>query len=102
MYTYFIVVEVIKIKIIKYGAVWCMSCIVMDNVIKQLSDKYEFDYISYDFDNDKDKFLNFNKSEKLPIIEFVDDNDKVLKKINGEHSKSDIESILTSLEVKLK
>ncbi len=72
----------------------------MDNVIKDLKDIYEFEYVCYDLDNDREKFLNFDENEKLPVIEFVDNNGNVLKTINGEHSKKEVENILISLEEK--
>lgn len=102
-FVYLIIVnEVIIIKVIKYSTAWCMSCIVMDNVFCKLQDLYDFDYISYDYDNDRDKFAGFDENEKLPIIEFVDDNNSVLVKINGEYSKKEIEDILVNLGVELK
>ncbi len=102
-FVYLIIVnEVIIIKVIKYSTAWCMSCIVMDNVFCKLQDLYDFDYISYDYDNDRDKFAGFDENEKLPIIEFVDDNNSILVKINGEYSKKEIEDILVNLGVELK
>lgn len=94
-----IVIEVIIIKIIKYGATWCMSCIVMDNVLNKLQEEYKFDYVSYDFDKDRDKFVNFDENEKLPIIKVLDESSKVLVKINGEYNKKEMEKILTNLGV---
>lgn len=102
-FVYLIIVnEVIIIKVIKYSTAWCMSCIVMDNILNKLQDLYNFDYVSYDYDNDRDKFIGFDENEKLPIIEFVDDNNRVLVKINGEHSTKEIEDILVDLGVELK
>lgn len=74
----------------------------MDNVLSKLQEVYDFEYVSYDFDVDMDKFVGFDENEKLPIIEFVSDNNDVLVKINGEHSKKEIENILVDLGVELK
>ena len=74
----------------------------MDNVLSKLQEVYDFEYVSYDLDVDMDKFVGFDENEKLPIIEFVSDNNDVLVKINGEHSKKEIENILVDLGVELK
>lgn len=74
----------------------------MDNVLSKLQEVYDFEYVSYDFDVDRDKFVGFDENEKLPIIEFVSNNNDVLVKINGEHSKKEIENILVDLGVELK
>ena len=83
-------------KLIKITAPWCMSCIIMNEKINKL-DTSNYTLISYDADNDIDKFIKYNIGTKLPIFIITDDNDSELKRLVGEHSQ---EELMNFIEVK--
>lgn len=76
-------------KLIKITAPWCMSCIIMNEKLSQL-DLNKYEVISYDADNDVDKFIKYNIGDKLPIFIITDDNDNEIKRLIGEHSKEEL------------
>ena len=73
-----------------------MSCIIMNEKINKL-DTSNYTLISYDADNDIDKFIKYNIGTKLPIFIITDDNDSELKRLVGEHSQ---EELMNFIEVK--
>ena len=76
-------------KLIKITAPWCMSCIIMNEKLSQL-DLNKYEVISYDADNDVDKFIKYNIGDKLPIFIITDDKDNEIKRLIGEHSKEEL------------
>ena len=78
-------------KIVKISSMTCTSCIIMNNVINKLKNNYniEIEEIDYDFD-DIDKY---QVGKILPVLIFYN-NDKEIKRIEGEHSYKELEEIL--------
>ena len=77
-------------KIIKITAMWCPSCLIMNDLITDIVNESSFELISYDFDIDQDKVEKYNVGTILPVLIKLDDNDNEIKRINGEHSKKEI------------
>ena len=72
-------------KIIKIGSTWCSGCVVMrpvwDKVEKQRT--FNSEYFDYDIYEDMLK-EKYNIGDKLPVIVFLDKNEKELERIIGE------------------
>ncbi|NMC35412.1 thioredoxin family protein [Candidatus Beckwithbacteria bacterium] len=79
-------------KIIKIGAVWCPSCLVMRprwQEIEMELPELETEY--FDFDQDESKIKPYNVTEgKLPVFIFLDKNGKELTRVQGEPSKQEL------------
>lgn len=83
-------------KIVKINSMTCMSCIIMNNVMNKIKDNYniEIENIDYDFDD----ISKYNVGKILPVIIFYN-GDKEIKRLEGEHSYSEIERIIKDEEV---
>lgn len=83
-------------KVIKIGAVWCQTCLIMKprwaKIEKQnpwLQNEF------YDFDQDADKIKSLSvEAEKLPIFIFLDKNNQELFRKFGELSEKQIQELL--------
>ena len=83
-------------RIVKIGSMTCTSCIIMNNVMNKIKDNYDIEIqnIDYDFDD----IGEYNVGKILPVIIFYD-GDKEIKRLEGEHSYSEIERIINNEEV---
>ena len=80
-------------KLIKITAPWCMSCIIMNEKLSKL-DINNYTLISYDADNERDKFIKYNVGSQLPIFIITDNKDNELKRLVGEHSQEELEKFI--------
>ena len=67
-------------RIIKFSALWCPSCLIMNSRINKIVGKYNIDIVEYDYDIDEDMVSKYNVESILPVIIFInnDDLEKVL------------------------
>ncbi len=80
-------------KVIKISAMWCPSCIIMNNIFNRLKKEYSsIKFLEYDYDMDEEIVKEYNPGEVLPVIIF--EKDKELERIKGEHSYEKIKSII--------
>ncbi|HOZ54139.1 MAG TPA: thioredoxin family protein [Bacilli bacterium] len=79
-------------KIIKFGAIWCPGCLVMRNTWLNIRGKYkDIEIVDYDYDNDKDRLIEYSIEKKLPVIIFIDKDNNEVKRLVGEQSEKDLE-----------
>ena len=75
-------------KLVRISSSWCVSCIVMNKIWRELQEKYpEYEYIEYDYDIDD--VSEYNVGNILPVIIIYKDN-KEIKRIIGEKTKQEI------------
>ncbi len=75
-------------KIIKIGSSWCSGCIVMRPIWDDIKKEIEIDEIYYDYDIYEDMLKEkYQIGDKLPIVIFLDSNDKEIERIIGETKK---------------
>jgi thiol-disulfide isomerase/thioredoxin len=75
-------------KILKFGAIWCSSCLVMNPLWSDIKNELPWiDLIELDYDNDKDKVEEWSVTSTLPTIIFVDNNNNELMRFFGEKPK---------------
>lgn len=80
-------------KIIKISAMWCPSCILMNNVFNRLKKAYpSIEFLEYDYDFDEEKVKPYNLGDVLPV--FIFEENMELERIQGEHSYEEIEKII--------
>jgi thiol-disulfide isomerase/thioredoxin len=78
-------------KILKFNAVWCPSCLVMKKVWKELKEEInDIEIIEYDYDIDEDEVSKYNVSEKLPVVIMVDEENNEIKRLTGEKTKEEL------------
>ena len=78
-------------KIIKIGSTWCSACIIMKPIWEEIEKEITLNTEYYDFDIYEDELKEkYQIGDKLPIIIFLDDNDKELTRIIGEVKKDDL------------
>lgn len=78
-------------KIIKIGAVWCSSCIIMKSRFNEIVKDKDIEVINLDYDIDD--IEEYNVGEILPVFIKIE-NDKEVVRLVGEHSKKEIESFI--------
>ena len=76
-------------KIVRISSTWCVSCIVMNKLWKNLKEEYpDFEYVEYDYDLDEEA-KNYNVGNILPVIIIYKNNEEI-KRIIGEKSKKEL------------
>lgn len=82
-------------KIIKIGALWCPACIITNNSLNKLKEKYNLDIeeLDYDFDDIEE----YNVGDILPVLVFKKD-DKEIDRLIGEKKESEIEEVIKKYE----
>ncbi len=80
-------------KIVKISSLGCPSCIIMNKVINEIKNNYDFEYIEYDYDFDD--IEEFNAGKIMPVFIFYK-NDKEINRLCGEHKIDEFKSILES------
>ena len=85
-------------KLVKVTAIWCMSCIFMNEVLKKIENKNEkrYETIEYDFDADAEEIAPYNVGEILPVYILLDDNGNELARSIGEKKKKELIEFFTS------
>ena len=89
-------------KVLKIGAVWCNSCLVMKPRWEEIEKKHDWLKTEYfEYDDNQEVIEKYNiESEKLPVFIFLDKNGNELERVSGEPSVSEIEKILMRLKDK--
>lgn len=83
-------------KIIKFSALWCPACLIMNNRINKIANKYNIDIIEYDYDIDEDKKEEYNINNILPVI-ILQKEGKEVKRLIGELSENKLEQEISDL-----
>ena len=82
-------------KLVKISAMWCMSCIVMNNLLDNVLSKYKvlFDIENLDYDVDFTLVSKYNISSVLPVYILMDSSGEI-DRLVGEVSESQLISFL--------
>ena len=82
-------------KLVKISAMWCMSCIVMNNLLDNVLSKYKvlFDIENLDYDVDFTLVSKYNVSNVLPVYILMDPSGEI-DRLVGEVSESQLISFL--------
>lgn len=74
-------------RIIRIGAVWCSSCLIMKSRFNNLATDENIEIIDYDFDEATDIMKKYNVNTDILPIYIREDNKKI---IIGEKNKKEI------------
>lgn len=82
-------------KLVKISAMWCMSCIIMNNLLDDVLSKYNvlFDIEDIDYDMDSDLVSLYDVGSVLPVYILMDSSLEVARLV-GEVSESRFISFL--------
>ena len=80
-------------KLIKFSALWCPSCLIMNGRVNKIVDEYNLEYIEYDYDIDESKVEEYKVGDILPVI-IIENNGKEVIRIIGEKSENELKRIL--------
>jgi len=85
-------------KLVRITAVWCMSCILMNEILNKIEAEKKTLYktIDYDYDNDVEIIANYQIGTILPVYILLDAHDVELDRLVGEKSKQELISFLTT------
>lgn len=82
-------------KLIKITAVWCLSCILMNERINNTLSKHEeLEIIELDYDDDEDKVKEYNIGKTLPVLILLDENNKEIGRSIGEKTEKELINFL--------
>ena len=80
-------------KLIKFSALWCPSCLIMNTRVNKIVNEYKLEYIEYDYDVDTNKVEEYKVGDILPVI-ILENNNKEVAKIIGEKSEKELKKIV--------
>lgn len=82
-------------KIIKITSLGCPSCIIMNKILKEVTNEYkiEIEELDYDFD----EIGNYNIGNILPALIFYKGEEEVAR-LYGEHKKEELITIIKENE----
>lgn len=80
--------------IIKFSALWCPSCLIMNSRINNIVKQYNINIVEYDYDIDEDMVSKYNVGSILPVIIFLNQDGLEVKRIIGEKSHKELIKIV--------
>lgn len=81
-------------KLIKVGAVWCPSCLIMTSRINKILEQYKIELTNYDYDIDSETVEQYQIKDILPVLILLDDNNKEIDRLIGEQSAKKLEEFI--------
>ncbi len=87
-------------KILKFGAIWCPSCLIMNNTINKLKKNYpNLELVNYDYDMEEQLVNKYNIGSILPVLIFVNEDGEEINRVIGEKSEKELTKIIESIDV---
>ena len=85
-------------KLIKITAIWCMSCIFMNEILKAVEKENgkRYETIDYDYDMDQKEVEPYNVGKILPVYILIDANNSEIARSIGEKSKKELAAFFSS------
>lgn len=84
-------------KVIKINAIWCSACLVMNKVWQEIEKETNIEIKNLDYDMDASEVNKYEPGNILPVMIFIDDNGKELKRLVGELKKQQIIEVIEEL-----
>ncbi len=81
-------------KLIKFSAIWCPACLIMNSRYYKLQKEYNYDITDYDYDTDTNKVEEYHIGSTLPVVMIEDDDHNELERIVGEISEKKLRQII--------
>ena len=79
-------------KVIKIGAVWCSTCLVMKPRWQKIEEKLPWLKTEYlDYDEDEAEINRYGlRADEIPVFIFLDQKGKELTRLKGERSEKEL------------
>lgn len=78
-------------QVIKIGAMWCPSCLIMNKVIREVFNDYpEIILKELDYDMDNGEVREYNVGKILPVLIFLSSDGIELGRIIGEKNSQEL------------
>lgn len=86
-------------KLVKTTAIWCMSCILMNEILKKIekNNEKQYDTIEYDFDSDAKEIEPYHVGTILPVYILLDaDGSEVARSVGEKNEKELLEFFVSN------
>ena len=80
-------------KLIKISALWCPSCLIMNDMIADIAMELNLDMEEYDYDFDEEIVKGYEPGRILPVIIIKEDNREIIR-IIGEKNKNELLNLI--------
>ncbi|MEE3343345.1 MAG: thioredoxin domain-containing protein [Bacilli bacterium] len=81
-------------KLIKITAIWCLSCILMNDRINNILKESNIEIEELDYDDDEEKIENFAIGKTLPVLILLDENNNEIRRSIGEKSEKELKEFI--------
>lgn len=82
-------------KVLKFGAKWCLSCPIMKPRWKKIEEERSWlKNEMYDYDDHKDIVEKWNVDDRLPTFIFLDKNGNEFRRMHGEYSEEELAKLV--------
>jgi len=86
-------------KILRFGAIWCPSCLVMKSRWVKVGKNYPgLVFNDFEYDEQSDLVQQYQIGSILPVVIFVSENGNELRRLVGEKSVRELEKTLEELQ----
>lgn len=84
-------------ELIIITAIWCSSCLIMNDIIKKISSSYtNLKMRKLDYDLDEAEVLKYNVGKILPVLIINDTNGNELNRLIGERTIEEVTQFLNN------
>ena len=80
-------------KLIKFSALWCPSCLIMNTRVNKRGNEYKLEFIEYYYVVVSNKVEEYKVGDILPVI-ILENNNKEVARIIGEKSEKELKKIV--------
>ena len=78
-------------KLIKITAMWCLSCILMNERINNVLENIDnLELIELDYDDDEEQIEKYDIGKTLPVLILLDNKGNEIKRCIGEKTKQEL------------
>lgn len=84
-------------QLLKFSAIWCPACLIMNNRYNQIQEKYKLNITEYDYDLNQEEVTKYQIGKTLPVVIIVDEKGQEIKRIVGELSLKKLEQQIEEL-----
>lgn len=84
-------------QLLKFSAIWCPACLIMNNRYNQIQEKYKLNITEYDYDLNHEEVTKYQIGKTLPVVIIVDEKGQEIKRIVGELSLKKLEQQIEAL-----
>lgn len=84
-------------QLLKFSAIWCPACLIMNNRYNQIQEKYKLNITEYDYDLNYEEVTKYQIGKTLPVVIIVDEKGQEIKRIVGELSLKKLEQQIEEL-----